>query len=124
MVSWSKEEAETAMNLPIGTGQRNRLGNRRSAETFQIEHCGLYFTCTIGRYPSGRLAECFIVNHKTSSSADVNARDAGILVSLCLQYGCSAETIARALSRNTDGSASGVIGAVLDRISAMERGRP
>jgi hypothetical protein len=45
------------------------------------------------------------------------ARDAGILVSLCLQHGCSVETIARALSRNADGSASGVVSAVLDKIN-------
>jgi hypothetical protein len=50
----------------------------------------------------------------------VAARDAGILVSLLLQHGCPVETIARALSRNTDGSASGVIGAVLDKILGTE----
>lgn len=37
-------------------------------------------------------------------------------MSLLLQHGCSIETIAHALSRNTDGSASGVIGAVVDKI--------
>jgi hypothetical protein len=48
--------------------------------------------------------------------AGVAARDAGILVSLCLQHHCPVETLARAVSRNGDGSASGVVGAVLDKI--------
>jgi hypothetical protein len=57
------------------------------------------------------------MSSKAGNASDVAARDAGILVSLCLQHGCSVETIARAMSRNADGSASGVIGAVLDHIT-------
>jgi hypothetical protein len=37
-------------------------------------------------------------------------------MSLLLQHGCSLETIARAVSRNGDGTASGVVGAVADTI--------
>jgi hypothetical protein len=99
-------------------GARERLRNRRGAETIALEFAGLRYVVTVGRYDDGRLAECFIRNHKNNSAADVNARDAGILLSLCLQHGCPAETIARAISRNSDGSASGVIGAVLDLIAA------
>jgi hypothetical protein len=103
------------MNEPLG-GQR-RLPNRRVSTTFDIEHAGLKYTATISRFGDGSLGELFVCNHKAGSASDVAARDAGILVSLCLQHGCSVERIARALSRNTDGSASGVIGAVLDRIA-------
>jgi hypothetical protein len=98
-------------------GQRQRLANRRPSETFDIEHAGLRYTATISRFGDGSLGELFVCNHKAGSASDVAARDAGILVSLCLQHGCSVERIARALSRNTDGSASGAIGAVLDRIA-------
>ena len=105
----------TSMNEPLG-GQR-RLPNRRVSTTFDIEHAGLKYTATISRFGDGSLGELFVCNHKAGSASDVAARDAGILVSLCLQHGCSVERIARALSRNTDGSASGVIGAVLDRIA-------
>jgi hypothetical protein len=94
---------------------RQRLPNRRAAQSFDIEHAGLRYKVTVGYFPDGSLAECFLSNHKARNAADVAARDAGILVSLCLQH-CSAETIAHALSRNSDRSASGVIGAVLDRI--------
>ena len=76
---------------------------------------------TIGRFPDGRLGEVFVANHKRGNAADVVVRDAGILISLLLQHGCAAETITGAVSRNSDGSPTGVIGAVLDLI-AGERG--
>jgi hypothetical protein len=99
---------------------RTRLPNRRRCETFDIEHVGLRYKATVGFFPDGSLAELFVSNHKAGNASDVAARDAGILVSFCLQHGCSVETIARALSRNSDGTASGVIGAVLDRILRAE----
>jgi hypothetical protein len=51
------------------------------------------------------------------NASDVAAREGGILVSLLLQHGCPVGIISHALSRKSDGSASGVIGAVLDRIA-------
>src|SRR5437763_2180295 len=95
---------------------RRRLANRRASETFALEHAGLKYTVSLSRFPSGDLAEVFISNHKRGNASDVAARDAGILLSFCLQYGCPVEDISRALSRNSDGSASGVMAAVLDAI--------
>lgn len=100
--------------------ERTRLPNRRASETSDVEVAGLRYKVTTGYFASGGLAEVFISNHKAGNASDVAARDAGILVSLLLQYGCPVGTIARALSRNTDGSASGVIGAVLDKIAKAE----
>jgi hypothetical protein len=40
---------------------------------------------------------------------------------LLLQHGCDLATIAHAISRNSDATASGVIGAVLDKILLAER---
>jgi hypothetical protein len=40
---------------------------------------------------------------------------------LLLQHGCDLATIAHAISRNSDATASGVIGAVLDKIMLAER---
>jgi hypothetical protein len=99
---------------------RNRLPNRRLSETFNVEVAGLRYKATISRFPDGGgIAEVFVSNHKAGNASDVAARDAGILVSLLLQHGCPIETIAHALSRNSDGTASGVIGAVLDKIGAQ-----
>jgi hypothetical protein len=100
---------------------RERLPNRQLAETFELEVAGLHFKATVGYFSDGSLAECFVSNHKAGNASDVSARDAGILVSLCLQHGCNVETIAHALSRNSDGSAAGVIGAVIDKILAVGR---
>ncbi len=96
---------------------RHRLPNRRFSETLDLEFAGLKYKVTISRFPDGSPAEAFISNHKAGNASDVAARDAGILLSLLLQHDCPVETISRALSRNSDGSASGVIGAVLDKIT-------
>jgi hypothetical protein len=96
---------------------RRRLENRRLAETFDLEVAGLRYKVTIGFFTDGAPAEVFLSNHRAGNASDIAARDAGILVSLCLQHNCAVETIARALSRNSDGSASGVVGAVLDIIA-------
>ena len=99
---------------------RERLPNRRVCGTFDIEFVGLRYKATVGYFSDGRLAEIFISNHKAGNASDVAARDAGILLSLLLQHGCAVETISRALSRNGDGSASGVVGAVLDKIIGVD----
>ena len=101
--------------------ERRRLSNRRPpCESFDIEIAGLRYKTTVSYFSDGSLAECFVSNHKAGNASDVAARDAGILVSLCLQHGCTIETIARALSRNADSSASGVIGAVIDKIRSQD----
>jgi ribonucleoside-diphosphate reductase alpha chain len=101
--------------------RRERLPNRRQATTFDIEIAGLRYKVTVGYFADRSPAEVFVSNHKSGNASDVAARDAGILVSLCLQYGVPLTTIRRALSRNADGSASGVIGAVVDQIDGGGR---
>ena len=64
-----------------------------------------------------RLAETFITNGKAGSSADTAVGDAAIILSFALQYGADAEAIRRAVSRNSKGEPSGVMGAVLDRLA-------
>jgi ribonucleoside-diphosphate reductase alpha chain len=76
---------------------RLRLPNRRASTSFDIEVAGLRYKATISRFPDGRLAELFVSNHKAGNASDAAARDAGILVSLCLQHGCDVATIAQAL---------------------------
>jgi hypothetical protein len=98
------------------SAERRRLENRRLASTFDLDVAGLRYKVTAGYFPEGALAEFFISNHKAGNASDVAARDAGILLSLLLQYGCPIETIAHALSRNSNGTASGVIGAAVDKI--------
>jgi hypothetical protein len=100
---------------------RQRLPNRRLAETFELEVADLRYTATVGRFPDGRIGELFLNNHKSNSTADVNARDAAIVCSIAIQFGADIETIRRALCRDTQGRASGPLGAALDQLQAMER---
>jgi hypothetical protein len=100
---------------------RQRLPNRRLAETFELEVAGLRYTCTVGRFNDGRLAEVFLNNHKGNSAADTSARDSAILFSIAVQCGANPEVIRRALSRNSQGRASGPLGAALDRLAKEEQ---
>ena len=72
------------------------------------------------RFPDGRIGEIFLNNHKSNSAADTNARDSAIVCSIALQYGADPETIRRALCRDSQGRASGPLGAALDRIADRE----
>jgi hypothetical protein len=100
---------------------RRRLPDRRRSESFEIEHAGLRYSVSFSRFDDGKLAEVFVNNHKRGNASDVAARDAGILLSFCLQHGVAAETIARALWRNSDGSVSGVVAAALDQILGADK---
>jgi ribonucleoside-diphosphate reductase alpha chain len=96
---------------------RQRLPNRRVAETFNLESSGLAYTASIGRFEDGQLAEIFITNHKAGSSADTNAKDAAVVCSIALQHGVPLDTIRRALMRDSAGKSSGPLGTALDMIA-------
>jgi hypothetical protein len=96
---------------------RQRLPNRRIAETFTFEVGSLRYTCTLGRFPDGGIGEIFLSNTKPSSQSDVNARDAAVAASLAFQFGCPLETFRRALLRDSQGKASSPLGQALDIIA-------
>jgi ribonucleoside-diphosphate reductase alpha chain len=103
---------------------RQRLANRRQAETFNVQCAGLSYVCTIGRFPDGRIAEIFLQNHKSNSTADVNARDASVACSFALQFGAGIEDIRKALCRDSSGRASGPLGVALDIVASDDGGSP
>jgi len=43
---------------------RTRPPNRRLAENFELQASGLQYTCTVRRFPDGRLAEIFLTTTK------------------------------------------------------------
>jgi hypothetical protein len=100
---------------PNTTG-RKRPPNRRLAETFEFEVCGLHYTATIG-FADGRCVEIFLQNHKPGSQSDANARDAAVAASLALQHGCPLEVLQRALLRDSHNRPSTPLGAALDIIA-------
>jgi hypothetical protein len=95
---------------------RQRLPNRRQCETLNIEVGGLHYTATFSRFEDGRVAEVFIQNSKPGSTSDSYMRDAAISASLAFQYGCSLETLRRALLRDPRGAPSTPLGAALDGV--------
>lgn len=97
--------------------QRQRLPDRRASQTFEIESCGLRFTVTASHFDDQRLAEVFIQNHKADSTAGMMASDAAIAASLALQFGCPAETLRKALKRDSQGRASGPLAEALDLLA-------
>lgn len=98
---------------------RNVLPQRRACETFELQHGKLNakFSVTIGRYPNGNIGEVFIAGAKAGSEVEAVTRDAAVTLSIALQYGVPIETIRHALTREGDGTASTIIGAVVDQIS-------
>jgi hypothetical protein len=102
---------------------RERLPNRRASTSFDIEVGGLRYTATVSRFADGRIGELFLNNHKSNSQADTNARDSAIVFSFAVQHGADPEAIRRALCRDSQGQASGPLGAALDAITKMESGQ-
>jgi hypothetical protein len=95
---------------------RNRLPNRRPAETIAFERDGSQYCLTVGYFPDGRVGEVFLNADRADSLLDVLASDAAILTSLALQHGCSLQEISHALKRDIRGIAASPIGAALDQI--------
>jgi hypothetical protein len=97
--------------------RRDRLPNRRAAETIAFEREGSRYQMTVGYFPDGRPGEIFLNADRSDSLLDVMTSDAAILASLALQHGCTLETIAHALKRDARGAAASPIGAAVDLIT-------
>ena len=109
----TKQASARVQALP----QRRRLPNKRRGESFEVEFQGQRFHVTAGYFDGdGVLAELFITARKSGSMLADLARDAGILLSISLQSGADVGVIKRALTRGADGSASSLLGAVIDEI--------
>lgn len=105
--------------------ERRRLPDRRSAETFNMRfgQQNTVFNVTVGYYGWHRreVGEVFITGAKAGSEMDAIARDGAVLLSLALQHGVPLEVIRHAITRNQQGVADTIIGAVIDRIAGNEK---
>jgi hypothetical protein len=90
---------------------RERLPNRRKAESLDFEHGGHRWTLTVGRFPDGRVAEVFLDAAKESPLVEL-AQDCALAASLALQSGCPLATLRHALT----GREAGPLGAALGLI--------
>ena len=101
--------------------QRQRLPDRRASEVFDFESMGMRFTASVSRYDDGRIGELFIDNHKGGSAIGTLVRDAAIILSFALQHGADAESIRRALSRDSNGHPLGQLGVALDLLQEQTK---
>lgn len=97
---------------------RERLPNRRAAETIQIEHGAQRFTVTVGFYPDGRPGEVFTHGVRIGSSLDALLADACVLLSLMMQHGIETSELATSMGRLGSAEPASIIGAVIDLIAA------
>jgi hypothetical protein len=96
---------------------RQTLSHRREREGFDFVHAGVRYTACVGRFPDGRPAELFLSTTKAGTDVDAIARDAALLFSLAVQYGCPVDTIKAALSRDNAGQPAGALGRAIELIS-------
>ena len=66
---------------------RERLPDRRQAETVDLWHGGQRYHLTVGEYNDGRPGEVFIHGAKPGSDVDLLCDDIGVLMSRLLQHG-------------------------------------
>jgi hypothetical protein len=96
---------------------RERLPNRRRAETLDFEYAGHLFSLTIGRFLDGRAAEIFLSSKHIGSPLEAIARDAAVTMSIALQFGADLETIRNALTKDHDGGPATLLGRALDALA-------
>jgi hypothetical protein len=100
--------------MSITAAHRHLLPPRRAASSFNLRFGATDFTVTSGAFDDGTPAGVFIDGAKAGSDIQALSRDAAILISLALQFGCPIETLRKAVTRNGDGSPQSIVGAVLD----------
>jgi hypothetical protein len=101
-------------------GDRAQLPQRRPHRVFDFVHDNMLYTVGLGSFADGSPAEVFLNVAKSGTPLETYARDSAILLSLLLQYGCPIATVRDAISRNSDGSASGPIGTLLDLLEGHQ----
>ena len=76
---------------------RMRPPNRRPVETFNLQAGGLQYTCSIGQFPDGRLAEIFLANHRCGTATPTLPR---VTAPLCARSLYSTALIPRLSTRS------------------------
>lgn len=101
---------------------REPLPDRRCSESWDMNCDGSHYSVQVSYYEDGRLGEVFVHSRKVGSQAEINARDAAILLSMVLQHGAEPDKIMDALTHDASGRPEGVIGQVLERVLATMPG--
>ncbi len=82
------------------TISRERLPERRLSFTDTIEAYNREFTVSAGIDPaSGKIREVFLAGEKSGSTLEHIFQDAAVVISIALQFGITAEAMARSIAR-------------------------
>lgn len=97
---------------------RKKMPNRRPTATWNIEFEQQKLTGTIGYDPeTGLPREAFFSTRaKAGTLLDGLLYDAGVLLSLALQYGTPATALAKSVARLEDGKPASPVGELIDVI--------
>lgn len=96
---------------------RNPLPQRRHSESLTIWSGARPFTVTVGYYDDNTPGEIFINYGRAGTDMEALMRDAAVVLSLALQFGVPTATIRGAVTREGNGDASSIVGAILDKLS-------
>jgi hypothetical protein len=91
---------------------RETLPQRRENENFDVSFNGIVVSVSFGHYDDGRIGEVFLSTRKSGSFIDTTCRDTAVLLSLLLQYGCSAKIIGKAITADAHGKPEGLAGVI------------
>ncbi len=101
---------------------RERLPDRRQADTLDLYYQGRRFHLTIGEYNDGRPGEVFLHGAKPGSDTDLLCDDIGVLISRLLQHGDDPASLASGIGRLGNGDPASIIGAVADVLTGKTAG--
>ncbi len=114
---------------------RHRLPNRRPSHTETLEVAGQTFTATVGFDPkTDRPGEVFLTAGKEGSLINAMLADAAVVISVALQHGIPARSLAKSIGRLPEGPVTPAdldegkptripaspIGAALDLVTSLE----
>ena len=86
------------------TAARKRLPNRRPSHTETLKVGGQTFTATVGFDPeTDRPYEVFLTAGKEGSLINAMLADAAVVISVALQHGVSAQSLAKSIGRLPEG---------------------
>ena len=74
---------------------------------------------TAGFFNDGTFGEVFIDVAKSGADLQNIAHDAAVVISLALQHGVDVEALQHAITRNSDGAPSSILGVAIDAIAGV-----
>ena len=98
--------------------ERQRLPNRRQAETVNIELCGNEYQLGVGYFADGRIGEVFLGGPKSGSDMQGLLADLGVVISRLFQHGDTPASLADGMARLGDGTTpASIVGAIADALA-------